>query len=176
MKTEKPKKVYEDMDLIEGPRNSKQVKNAKYRANRKEQQTIGRGDNFTDQVKSVEMTLHTGPFVQMVTHTKDKVPSVILYTEQQIESVRSYCCSSPHGKTTVLGFDKTLSLGNVHLTVCNFKNLSVKRKDTNDHPIFAGPMLLHGNSDLNTFRQFFQHPAWKLGRYNNKNIVACDWQ
>ena len=56
VKTEKPEKVYEDMDLIDGPRNSKQVKNAKYRVNRKEQQTIGRRDNFTDQVKSVEMT------------------------------------------------------------------------------------------------------------------------
>ena len=96
----------------------------------------------------------------MVTHTKDN--PLHLYTEQQIESVCSFCCSSPHGKTTVLGFDKTFNLGNVHLTVCNFKNLSVKRKDTNDHPIFAGPMLLPGNSDLNTFRQFFQHPAWKL--------------
>ena len=42
VKTEKPKKVYEDMDLIDGPRNFKQVKNAKYKANRKEQQTIGR--------------------------------------------------------------------------------------------------------------------------------------
>ena len=38
-----------------------------------------------------------------------------------------------------------------------FKHLAVTRQATDDHPIFAGPMFLHGNSDFMSYHTFFSH-------------------
>lgn len=46
--------------------------------------------NFSDQVLAVEDLLKTSPFVQTVIHSKYKVPSVILYTDDQIEDIRQF--------------------------------------------------------------------------------------
>jgi len=101
-------------------------------------------------VIAVEELLHTHPFVRLVMQAKDKVPCVVLYTDEQLQDIRRLCCTAPHGQTTVLGFDKTYNLGDIHVTVSIFKNLSVLRTTTGDHPIFAGPMFLHGNSTTMT--------------------------
>ena len=42
-----------------------------------------------------------------------------------------------------------------------YKCLSVKRWDTGAHPIFCGPLLLHGKSDKDTFYLFLQHLSGK---------------
>ena len=39
------------------------------------------------------------------------------------------------------------------------KNLSIKKRQTRDHPIFIGPIFLHGGSDADTFLLFSQHLA-----------------
>ena len=43
-----------------------------------------------------------------VLHRRNRVPSVILYTEQQLRDLRSFCFDRSHG--SVLGFDKTYNL------------------------------------------------------------------
>ena len=57
----------------------------------------------------------------------------------------------------MLGIDKTFNLSDLHVTGTVYKCLSVKRRDTGAHPIFCGPLLLHGNSDKDTFYLFLQH-------------------
>ena len=42
-----------------------------------------------------------------------------------------------------------------------YKSLSVKRRDTGAHPIFCGPLILHGKSDIDTFYLFLQHLSGK---------------
>ena len=57
----------------------------------------------------------------------------------------------------MLGIDKTFNRSDLHVTVTIYKCLSVKRLDTGAHPIFCGPLLLHGKSDKDTFYLFLQH-------------------
>ena len=62
----------------------------------------------------------------------------------------------------MLGIDKTYNLSGVLVTVAVYKCLSVKRRDTDAHPIFCGPLSLHGNSHRDTFFRFFQHLSGRL--------------
>jgi len=123
---------------------------------------------------SVENMLHTNPFVQLVMQAKDKVLCIILYTEEQLQDIRRLCCSSPHGQTTVLGFDKTYNLGDIHVTASVLNHLAVTRARTDEHPIFAEPMSLHGNSDYNTYTFFFQHLASKLQECSLQPVSGSD--
>lgn len=90
----------------------------------------------------------------MVIGSKHHIPSVILFDEKQIEDIKRFCCPGDHAVQTVLGIDKTYNLGPLHVTPTVFKNLSLVRAGTKDHPIFMGPILIHGNSDFNTYASF----------------------
>ena len=57
----------------------------------------------------------------------------------------------------LLTTDSPCNLTNFHLTVTCYKNLSLLRKSTREHPLFIGPMLIHGNSRQRDFREFFGH-------------------
>ena len=107
VRSTKVKTVYNECDPVDGPLTRKHVENTKYRQAKKEQPAGGRRGNFADHIMSVENMLHTNPFVQLVLQAKEKVPCIILYTEEQLQDIRRFCCSSPHGQTTVLGFAKT---------------------------------------------------------------------
>ena len=157
----KPTEIYNECDIIDGPRNRKQIYNAKYRQQTKDNPGVSRG-NFADHIKRAEDLVNTCPFVQSVNHVKNKIPSCILYTDEKIEDIKRFCCSAPFSQTTVLSFDKTFNLGQIHVTAGVFKNLSVPRKTTGDHPLFLGPMYLHGHSYYESYRQFFDHLAMKL--------------
>ena len=97
-------------------------------------------------VKNIEAMAKTHKdFIREVKISNDKVPATIQYTDDQVQDIKRFCCSSSIVHSTPLGFDKTFNLGDVHVTVDVFKHLAVKRRQTDDHPIFAGPMFLHGN-------------------------------
>ena len=173
-RTAKPIQVYHECDPVDGPRNRRIVREAKYRERKKERQTGTNRGNFADHMQNLDIQLQNNTFVQQVIRNKDKVPSIILHTEQQILDIKRFCCSAPLGQTTVLGFDKTFNLGDVYLTLGMFKNIAVKRRDTGDHPIFAGPMLLHGNSGYHIYRQFFQHLATELENAPSQPVTGTD--
>ena len=117
----------------------------------------------------------THEIVQKVKIGKDKVPSIILYTENQLQDIKRLCCSSPLAHSTALGVDKTfINLGDVHVTVCVFKYVAVTRRDTNEYPLFAGPFYLHGNSDFLSYNSFFSHPAGKLRGAPSHPIFGTD--
>lgn len=42
---------------------------------------------------------------------------MILYTDEQIQDVRRFCCGAPLAESTVLGVDKTFNLGQFHVAV-----------------------------------------------------------
>ena len=104
-------------------------------------------------------------FVQRVNHGKNCPTSIILYVAQQILDIKRFCCSG----STVLGIDKTFNLGKVYATVMVFKNLSVVKSSTGEHPLFLGPILLHCNSNYETFSFFFIHLRAVLG--DHKNLI-----
>ena len=132
--SKKPRKVFNDADVIDGPRNIKQVYDTKYRAKQRERPAGVHRGNFADQIVEVENMADTHPFVQHVGKTKNKVPTIILFTTEQLEDLKRCCCSGPNALTTVLGFDKTFNLGEVHVTVSAYRNIAVTRRDTGDHP------------------------------------------
>ena len=136
-----------------------------------------------DQLVTVEelQSSSLSQFIQLVVRAAGKVPCIILYTKEQIFDLKRFCCSGPATKSTVLGVDKTLA--DLHATITVFKNLSLETKHTKEHPIFLGPILLHGNSDFSTFFAFFHHLAGELktvGAYQQPIVgrmtkKACDW-
>ena len=50
----------------------------------------------------------------------------------------------------------------MHVTITCYKQTSVIRHDTNEHPIFLGPIFIHDNSDFESFGNFFFHLKMKL--------------
>ena len=85
------------------------------------------------------------------------MPSIILYTKNQISDIVRFCCGGPSVISTVIGVDKTFNLSQLHVTVTAFKNLSVYEKVSGEHPVMFGPFFLHGNSDFDSFFLFFNH-------------------
>ena len=101
------------------------------------------------------------PFVQSVGTSKGKVSTVILYTDEMIQDIQRCCASSDRGEATVLGIDKTFNLGDVHVTATAYKNITVTRSSTGEHPIFAGPMFLHGlQLRLSDLRNILKSLIW----------------
>ena len=178
-----PRQVYQDMrlskiacaDLTATPRNIKQVENARYLTNKTSDRSYGNLSSFADHVVYLEnMAKSEDFFVRRVITGPGRVPSVICYTNEQLADIRRFCCAGPAAQNTVLGIDKTYNLGQVHVTPTVFKHLAVLKRTTNDHPIMAGPILLHGSSDHHTFAEFFYHLRSHLGINLPSPIVGSD--
>ncbi len=165
--------VLETDDIMSQPRNRKQIANI--RDKQKQHENPGQSStNFANQIQTVEDMLMTHDFVQLVIKSTSKVPSVILHTEQQINDLKRFCCPIPGAQKTFLGFDRTFNLTDVWVTSGVYKNLSVLRRTTNDHPIFLGPVLLHGSAGFPTYHQFFSHLAGEVCDGKSQPIIGSD--
>ena len=60
---------------------------------------------------------------------------------------------------SVLAFDKSFNLGVIYVTASVYKNVVLHQKCTSDHPLFLGPIFIHGHSDMMTYGLFFSHLA-----------------
>ncbi|GFO47318.1 hypothetical protein PoB_007382300 [Plakobranchus ocellatus] len=67
------------------------------------------------------------------------------------------CSRGPNGVRSVMTFDKTFNLTDVHVTAALYKNVALLNSRTMEHPGFFGAFFLHGNLDLSVFAQFFHH-------------------
>ena len=109
-----------------------------------------------EHIPALNNLVYTHEFVQVLTYGSSHAPIITLYVDDQLQDIKRFCCSAPDAYTTPLGF-KTFNLGSVYVTWCTFKNLSVMRRDTNEHPTFGGPVWLHGNSDFASYHSFLSH-------------------
>ena len=182
VKGKSPRAVYQRMERDnpeeEAPRNLRQVQNKKYREKNKLKeenpvQPLTRG-NLGCQIRHVETLLQQHPFVQRVWQGKGVVPCVVLHNEEQMLDLKRFCCSAPAGQSAVLGFDKTFNLTNLHVTIAVFKNLSVFREGTENHPLFIGPIFIHGTSDFDTFGMFFDYLSRQLIDCSSSPILGSD--
>ena len=116
--------------------------------------------------------VYTHPFMQQVVHTKDKVPTVILYTAEQLFDIDRLCIK----QLNILGFDKTFNISkDVHVTACVFKQKLDVRNTTGDNPIFLGPMMLHGSSTIVVYTSFFCHLSAVLkASHYDKLVIGTD--
>ena len=155
----KPKGVYNQMNRKNKedmrPQDRIQIKNFKYRENKKlnSLSNIGSNRNFADNVVGLENMCYTHPFVQSVIHNADTGPSAILYIPEQIKDIKRFCIKDGQ----VLSFDKTFNFRDLHVTASIFKHLGVRQNRTGGNPIIIGPVFLHGNSSYLGYLSFFNH-------------------
>ena len=145
-------------DELSRPTGLEQIRN-KRRTEKNKEENACNGHNVADQILVVEnMVSQNHPFVRTIIRDKNKTPCIILYTDEQIEDLKNICCNGD----AVLGVDKTFNLCKMHVTITCYKQTSVIRHDTNEHPIFLGPIFIHDNSDFESFGNFFFHLKMKL--------------
>lgn len=135
-------------------RSVKQIKDVKHKA-RNMGSNRATQSNVADEVLEVLGMLQDQPrFVQRVYMNGDSPPSVICYFKETIADIRSFLAAS---EDQVLGVDRTFNLGKCFVTTIVYKSLKVLRKESNDHPILFGPMLIHWDGRSDTYHEFFAH-------------------
>jgi hypothetical protein len=74
------------------PRDFKVVKNIKYKSKQKVQHTnkCNQRDNIADEILEVLSMINDHPYVQTFIHHKDKVPSIICYTNEQMKDLKHF--------------------------------------------------------------------------------------
>jgi len=154
-----PRDVYEELALANEsgckPRDHKQVRNqaqvlAKQTGHKK-------GANVADEMLSVITGMNSHPFVKRVILRQGFSPVIVAYTDQQVQDLKRFCCpATPPFMRTVVGVDRTFNLGSCFVTVTVYRNMSVLRKTTRDHPIFLGPVMLHFDGRADTYTTFFR--------------------
>ena len=70
LKCKTPSQIYREADPIDGPRHRRQIRQAKYRARKRETAEVNRGRNFADQIQNLDLMVQSSPFVQRVIRTK----------------------------------------------------------------------------------------------------------
>ena len=67
------------------------------------------------------------------------LPTVILFTDQQIDNLVKFCCLKKDGFVSELGVDLTFQLGPFYLLVTTYKNTLLEVKETKNPPSLLGP-------------------------------------
>ncbi|KAI8482491.1 Titin-like [Branchiostoma belcheri] len=164
----------DQLPLEEQPSNINQVKTKKYREARKRRGAVpSGGQNVADRVQQLEAP-DGHPFARQVIRGYNKETAFILYTDEQIQDLKRFCCSSAHAENTVLGVDKTFTLGQFPVTILNFKHLGVVKRDMGEHPTFFGPMYVHGKSKIADYGTFCDHIRSKLDEPPSLPVVESD--
>jgi hypothetical protein len=159
-KTNNPMSVYSQLNKkyeLAAPKRTKQMKDKRRNDRKKEgvgsTSTFYRG-NVDDHILQIKNLVHERhPFIRHTVHNGGKGPSMILYTDQQMEDLKILCCTGQ----AVLGLDKTFNLCDMHVTASCLKHVRVERTGTGDHPLFLGPIFIHYSSDFETYSAFFSH-------------------
>ena len=82
------------------------------------------------------------------------LPTVILFTDQQIDNLVKFCCLKKQGFVSELGVDLTFQLGPFYLLVTCYKNTLLQVKESNHSPSFLGPMMICLTKDYQTYLSF----------------------
>ena len=141
-KYQTPREVYSKKskeDPFNGPKDFKQCQNIAFTEKKNKKQSIGKKNNFADEVLECMQSVDNNPFVQHVFKSKGKFPYFILYNDEQIDDLNYFVS---HQNNFVLGIDRTFNLGSFYVTAVVYKNQRVVRSDRpQDHPLFLGPVF-----------------------------------
>ena len=121
--------------------------------------------NIADQIICVEKMANTHEFVHI---HKQQHPVITLYTDQQITDLKRFCCTD---NGFVLGMNKTYNLGEFHVTPTVYKDTSVIKRRTNDHPICFGPTFIHQTSTTKAYSSFLHDIADNLSDTEITNLT-----
>ena len=161
VKYQKPSDVYTKMtehdDSSIFPRDLKQCQNAKSRQITKLKETKKHNKsrkNVADEILNLIELIGENKFVAEITHSRNnKPPTIICYTEKQLEDIRSFITNH----SGVVGIDRTFNLGQCFVTLTVYKSHKVVRKTNGEPPIFIGPLMLHWDGQFTSYYKFFTH-------------------
>ena len=93
LSTNQPRKVYNNLilenSITEAPQNLKQVRNVKHK-NVGQKRINTNVNKFADHVQNLaNMAMTENTFVRQVTFGDGKVPTTILYTDEQMEDIKN---------------------------------------------------------------------------------------
>ena len=154
----KPTELYsklltEEYDsLADVPRNKQQIMNKLYYDKKNAGELVS--GNLSDQIEAVlKLSGQYIDFLKKISVTVvggKLIPSLVLFSEEQLEDVIAFCFTG----RTVLGIDRTFNLGELFVTVTVYKHLALSRKRSGEHPIFIGPLFVHGGSTYEMYHHF----------------------
>ncbi|XP_068200871.1 uncharacterized protein [Palaemon carinicauda] len=130
--------------------------------------------NGVKECKEILDMVHSHPFVQVVTSSKGKRMSVVMYVDDQLLDLKRFCCYSGMNETTILSFSNIHDCCGLTLTYSVFKNLSVFRKNSKQNPLFPGPLFLHEKSDFTSYTTLFVQLASQLGKDTSQLIIISE--
>lgn len=93
--------------------------------------------NIADEILCVLNMCQNGKNVLKIFLTPNTPPSVIAYSDKQLEDMKSNC-TGPNG--SVIGIDRTFNLRPCFVKTTTYKNL---KSVTLQNPIFLGPIFLY---------------------------------
>ena len=82
------------------------------------------------------------------------LPTVMLFTDRQLDNIVKFCCHDRVNEVSELGVDVTFQLGPFYVLVTSFKNTVLRVKGANNHPSFLGPVMICMTRDESTYLSF----------------------
>ena len=82
------------------------------------------------------------------------LPTVILFTDHQIDNLIKFRCLKKDGFVSELGMDLTFQLGPFYLLVTTYNNTLLEVKETKNSPSFLGCMMICLTKDHQTYMSF----------------------
>ena len=95
------------------------------------------------------------------------LPTVILFTDQQIDNLVKFCCLKKEGYVSELGVDLTFQLGPFYLLVTSYKNTLLEVKETKHSPSFLGPMMICLTKNHQTYLSFVHRLVREVPGFSN---------
>ena len=95
-------------------------------------------------------------------YTEKIVPSIIMYTEEQIADFKN---KSP------LSFDKTFILGEMFVTASTYRHTAVTRVSTGLRPVMLGTVFIHGHSTFDGYQPSMTKLSACLRNTDKTNLI-----
>ena len=86
--------------------------------------------------------------------TCNDLPTVMLFTDRQVDNLVKFCCLMKPGLVSELGVDLTFQLSPFYVLVTTFRNTMLEAKRSSRSPAFPGPLMICMTKEEGTYLSF----------------------
>ena len=129
------------------PRNENQVKYIK----KKKQEAGPANKDPLASVMELQKTTFRGFIREIICND---LPTVMLFTDRQLNNIVKLCCHWRPNQISELGVDLTFQLGPFYVLVTSYKNTVLKVKGTDRHPCCIGHVMICLTKEETTYLSF----------------------
>ena len=133
------------------PRNVRQVKQVKHQLGLTSSSAAKGNNDPLMAVLELQKGCYSG-FIREV--TCNDLPTVMLFTDQQVDDIVRFCCHKKPNLVSELGMDITFQLGPFYLLVTTYKNPMLTVKGTSHPPSLLGPVMVCMTKEESTYLSF----------------------